>query len=137
MNPTPADIDRIASLTDPVLRNLQITQCYHELSNAMAALTGPLANWCTFATWASKQAGQSIRKEDLARTFEDLLIRSRSATNARHQLRRCDLGSLAGSPPAREHRQTHRRHHPVQRRALSEHGDVCGYCGIVIGEVVD
>ena len=90
MNPTPADIDRIASLTDPILRNLQITQCYHELSTAMTALTGPLANWCTFATWASKQAGQSIRKEDLARTFEDLLIRSRSATNAMDALAEAD-----------------------------------------------
>ena len=90
MNPTPADVDRIATLADPVLRNLQITQCYHELSTAMAALTGPLANWCTFATWASKQAGQSIRKEDLARTFEDLLVRSRSATNAMDTLAEAD-----------------------------------------------
>ena len=92
MTPTPtiADVDRIAALADPVVRNLQITQCYHELSMAMAALTGPLANWCTFATWASKQAGQSIRKEDLARTFEDLLVRSRSATNAMDALAEAD-----------------------------------------------
>lgn len=80
--PTLADVDRIAALADPVVRNLQITQCYHELSAAMAELTGPLANWCTFATWASKQAGQSIRQEDLSRTFEDLLDRSRSAAKA-------------------------------------------------------
>ena len=90
MNPTVADVERIAILADPVVRNLQITQCYHELSVAMAALTGPLANWCTFATWASKQAGQSIRKEDLARTFEDLLVRSRSATNAMDALAEAD-----------------------------------------------
>ena len=92
MNPTPtvADVDRIAALVDPVVRNLQITQCYHELSTAVAALTGPLANWCTFATWASKQAGQSIRKEDLARTFEALLVRSRSATNAIDALAEAD-----------------------------------------------
>ncbi len=31
-------------------------------------ILGPTANWSTFATWASKQAGQTIRKEDLART---------------------------------------------------------------------
>jgi hypothetical protein len=49
-----------------------------------------LANWCTFATWASKQAGQSIRKEDLARTFEDLLVRSRSATTALDALAEAD-----------------------------------------------
>jgi hypothetical protein len=80
--PTLADVDRIAALPDPVVRNLQITQCYHELSTAMASLTGPLANWCTFATWASKQAGQSIRHEDLSRTFEDLLSRSGGAARA-------------------------------------------------------
>jgi hypothetical protein len=84
--PKLADVDRIAALPDPVVRNLQITQCYHELSAAMAALTGPLANWCTFAAWASKQAGQSIRQEDLARTFEDLLAGSRSAARAMDNL---------------------------------------------------
>ena len=75
--PTVADVDRIAALADPVLRNLQITQCYCELSRAFAARTGGApANWCTFATWASKQAGQTIRKEDLARTFERLFAES-------------------------------------------------------------
>ncbi len=59
-------IDRIAALQDPVVRNLQITQSYHEISQAMAARTGACANWCTFATWASRQAGQTIRREDLA-----------------------------------------------------------------------
>ena len=67
--PDVADVDRIAALGDPVLRNLQITQCYHELSAALADRIGPGANWCTFATWASKQAGQTIRKEDITRTL--------------------------------------------------------------------
>ena len=71
--PTIDDIDRIANLEDPVLRNLQITQCYSELSRAFTLRTGYSANWCTFATWASKQAGQSIRKEDLRRTLERLI----------------------------------------------------------------
>jgi hypothetical protein len=80
--PTVADVERIAALTDPVVRNLQITQCYCELSRAFAQLTGGgPANWCTFATWASKQAGQTIRKEDLARTFERLFGHSRQATS--------------------------------------------------------
>jgi hypothetical protein len=70
--PSVADVDRIATLTDPVVRNLQITQCYQELSLAISARTGHHANWCTFAVWASKQAGQTIRKEDLARAFERL-----------------------------------------------------------------
>jgi hypothetical protein len=70
--PTPTDVDRIAALPDAVIRNLQITQCYHELAAAMAVrISG--ANWCTFATWASKQAGQTIRKEDFARLLENAL----------------------------------------------------------------
>src|SRR5688500_13927308 len=32
-----------------------------------------MANWCTFATWASKQAGETIRRDDLERTLEALL----------------------------------------------------------------
>lgn len=77
--PTPYDIERIAALTDPVIRNLQITQSYHELALVMTARTGMNANWCTFATWASKQAGQTIRREDFARTLEELLRRSPTA----------------------------------------------------------
>jgi len=69
--PTVEDVDRIACLDDPVLRNLQITQCYYEISQSVAQLTGYSANWCTFATWASKQAGQTIRMEDLIRAFEE------------------------------------------------------------------
>ena len=71
--PTTAEVRAIAALADPVVRNLRITQCYHELAVAVAALTGPGANWCTVATWASGQAGQSIRKEDLpTRALEEL-----------------------------------------------------------------
>ena len=71
--PASAEVDRIATLGDPVLRNLQITQCYHELASALAKRTSPHANWCTFATWASRQAGQTIRKEDLAQALEHSL----------------------------------------------------------------
>jgi hypothetical protein len=80
--PTVADVERVTALTDLVVRNLQITQSYGELSRAFAALTGGgPANWCTFATWASKQAGQTIRKEDLTRTFERLFGLSSQATS--------------------------------------------------------
>jgi hypothetical protein len=77
-----AEVDRIATLSDPVLRNLQITQCYHELSFVLAKRTGPWANWCTFATWASKQAGQTIRKEDLVRALEDILTATSTTMQA-------------------------------------------------------
>lgn len=71
--PAPVEVARIAALTSPVVRNLNITQAYYELSAAFAARTGTGANWCTFAAWASKQAGQTIRREDLLRTLEALL----------------------------------------------------------------
>jgi hypothetical protein len=81
--PTVADVERITALADPVLRNLQITQCYCELSRQFAARTGGgPANWCTFATWASKQAGQTIRREDLRRAFERVFSGSPEAASA-------------------------------------------------------
>ncbi len=80
--PTLAEVERIAALGDPIIRNLQITQGYHELSAALAERTGPSANWCAFATWASKQAGQTIRKEDLARTLESILNTAPETTQA-------------------------------------------------------
>jgi hypothetical protein len=80
--PTVADVERITAVADPVLRNLQITQCYHELAVAMAGLIGPGANWCSVATWASKQAGQSIRQEDLQRALQRRLRSSPDVADA-------------------------------------------------------
>lgn len=71
---SPSEVERIAVFENPVVRNLQITQSYHELSAAMAKRTGVCANWCTFATWASKQAGQTIRREDVTRALETILM---------------------------------------------------------------
>src|SRR5258705_3501994 len=68
--PALSEVGQIAALADPVVRNLQITQCYHELALVLAERTGPSANWCTFATWASNQAGVTIRKEDLAQALK-------------------------------------------------------------------
>lgn len=78
--PTVEDTIRIAGINDPVIRNLNITQGYYELSQAMLKYTDGNPNWCTFAIWASKQAGQSIRKEDLSRTFEQLFQHSPEIT---------------------------------------------------------
>ena len=71
--PTVSDVDAIGAIADPVIRNLRITQCYYELSYAVAERVSPGANWCTFATWASRQAGQTIRGEDFSRAVEDIL----------------------------------------------------------------
>jgi len=64
----------IAGVADAVPRNLQITQSYHDLSSAMHRwLGGRDANWCTFATWASKQAGAFIRNDEVPRGLRELL----------------------------------------------------------------
>jgi hypothetical protein len=80
--PTPDEIDRIARLSNPILRNLQITQCYYEISQSVAGFTGYSANWCTFATWGSKQAGQTIRQKDLIRAFEERFYLSNEVSAA-------------------------------------------------------
>ncbi len=89
MNPpyhVPAEVERIAGHPEPVLRNLRITQSYFELSALLAARTGSCANWCTFATWASAQAGQSIRREDLRRALEQVLADAPEARAAIEEL---------------------------------------------------
>ncbi len=63
--PTPDDVRRIAAIANPIIRNLEITYCYSRLAAALAARSGEGANWCTYATWASRQAGRTIRGEDL------------------------------------------------------------------------
>ncbi len=73
----PTDIDKIANMADPVLRNLLITQRYHDLSLALSETIGDGGvNWSTFATWASKTAGQSIRNEELPSFVKPLLVDS-------------------------------------------------------------
>jgi hypothetical protein len=69
-----ADIDAIVRLQDPVVRNLRITQSYHTLSARLAeVIDAGNANWSTFALWASKTAGESIRNEEVPRLVLDLL----------------------------------------------------------------
>jgi hypothetical protein len=54
------EVERIVAIADPAIRNLEITHCYSQLAGAVGG-----TNWCTFATWASRQAGRTIRGEDL------------------------------------------------------------------------
>src|SRR5215213_7488632 len=75
--PTVDEVRRIAAIENPVLRNLEITQCYSRLAAAFAELSGEGANWCTYATWASRQAGGTIRGEDLLERVSRELGRGR------------------------------------------------------------
>ena len=63
--PDVEEVTRIAGIANPVIRNLQITECSSRLAAAVAERGDRCSNWCTFATWASRQAGRTIRGEDL------------------------------------------------------------------------
>ena len=67
--PSVEEVRRIAAIADPVVRNLEITHCYWRLAAAFAEQGGEGANWCSYATWASRQAGRTIRGEDLLEHF--------------------------------------------------------------------
>jgi hypothetical protein len=99
------EIDAITAIADPVLRNLRITQCYFELSRAMAERVGAGANWCTFATWASKQAGQTIRGEDLSRSLDAIESQNAEAAHALHEIARF-ARSVGRSPGIEQIRRT-------------------------------
>ena len=75
--PTVDDVRRIVGIANPVIRNLEITQCYSRLSAAFATRVGEGANWCTYATWASRQAGRTIRGEDMLEHVQRELGRGR------------------------------------------------------------
>jgi hypothetical protein len=77
-------VGRIVALdAEPVRRNLLITQCYHDLSAGLARRLGAEnANWCTFATWASRTAGRFIRDEEVPAAFREVLVGSPRLTAA-------------------------------------------------------
>jgi hypothetical protein len=89
--PDPAEVRRIAGIRDPVIRNLEITHCYWRLAGAVAQRTGAGANWCTFATWASKQAGSTIRGEDSTALLRERLGRRRELLHPVRSLWRWSL----------------------------------------------
>jgi hypothetical protein len=104
------DVRRIAAIENPVLRNLEITHCYSRLAAAFAARSGDGANWCTYATWASRQAGRTIRGEDLVERLGHRLGEGRwllhpVATLWRRLLRRglFQRGTLVGRLTAELH----------------------------------
>src|SRR5262249_31788265 len=63
---TVAQANEISAMTDPALRNLKITQGYHDLKIALTRLFGAKnVTWCAYATWASKTAGTFIRGDEV------------------------------------------------------------------------
>jgi hypothetical protein len=94
--PGQEEIDRIIRMTDPVLRNLHITQTYHVLTSALTDLLGEEdVSWCAHATWASKTAGFFIRKEVVPGLLRDLLERADAMTRSMGMLQGQLLGMWA------------------------------------------
>jgi hypothetical protein len=67
VSPTYDDWQRIVQLDDqPVLRNLLITEGYHDLSIGFARMLGEEnVTWFSFASWSSKVVGQFIQNQEL------------------------------------------------------------------------
>jgi hypothetical protein len=79
-------VEEIAGMTDPVLRNLHITQRYHELAIGLRdAGVGEDATWCAFAVWASKTAGATIRGEVLPARVRQLLVDNGATQDILHR----------------------------------------------------
>ena len=72
---SPDDVRRVVALDDQaVLRNLFITQGYHDVSLAILERSGGGdMNWCTLGSWASKTAGTFIRDDEVPSVFRKLL----------------------------------------------------------------
>lgn len=71
---SPEAVRAVIANRDPVRRNLQITQSYHELTVAFDPFFGGAdAVWCGFATYASRQAGRFIRNEEVPKRLRRFL----------------------------------------------------------------
>lgn len=91
----PDDVRRVVALDDDVfLRNLFITQGYHDLSRAIVALTGGAdINWCTLGSWASRTAGTFIRDEQVPAVFRKLLESDAAVPGLREVQQLLNLGA--------------------------------------------
>lgn len=99
--PSADDVARIAAMRDPVLRNLLITDAYARLAAALRRRGPTCANWCTFATWASRQAGQSIRGEDMVESLRARLRLPARVTHPIHSMWRKVLARGLFNPDTR------------------------------------
>jgi hypothetical protein len=79
---TVAEAQAISAMKDPKLRNLKITQAYHDLKIALTRLFGDRnVTWCAYATWASKTAGSFIRGEEVPGLIRDYVEQATHVTS--------------------------------------------------------
>ncbi|MCP3097528.1 hypothetical protein LZ198_01420 [Myxococcus sp. K15C18031901] len=97
-SPTRADVEAVVHLEDPVLRNLHVTQTYHQLQVALTDVFGEDdVSWCGFATWTSKTAGVLIRKDVLPELLTELMARADALTRSLAELQERLLGAWGAS----------------------------------------
>jgi hypothetical protein len=93
----------IAGLSDPVVRNLCITQRYHQFAVALRdAGLGQDATWCAFAVWASKTAGTTIRGEVLPARAKDVLTDNEATETLLHRFNH-GIGGWAARRLSQDH----------------------------------
>jgi hypothetical protein len=69
-------IQSVVERENLVFRNLQVTQGYYRISRGMRkCVSSKNVNWCTFATHASKTAGQALRHELMPRLLKSAMLR--------------------------------------------------------------
>ena len=121
-----ARVKEIARMTDPVIRNLHITQGYHDLAGQMGAIVGAEnASWATFGCWASKTAGTFIRHEELPRFVRRMLERHPELASHSERIRAEATEVAAGLANALRH--------PV-RTAASAVARISTHTALYIGE---
>ena len=110
--PSVDEVRQIVAIANPVIRNLRITHCYSRLAAAFAARSGDGANWCSYATWASRQAGRTVRGEDLLEHLGNRFARHRWALHPIRTLWRRLLRHGLFQPETRIGRLTAELHTP-------------------------
>ena len=110
--PSVEEVRQIVAIANPVIRNLRITHCYSRLAAAFAARSGDGANWCSYATWASRQAGRTVRGEDLLEHLGNRFARHRWALHPIRTLWRRLLRHGLFQPETRIGRLTAELHTP-------------------------
>ncbi len=68
--PSPEAVAHVAAMQDLIARNNEVTRGYYLYSQRMRTYFPDEVSWVTLATWASAQAGRTVRKEDMLRTLE-------------------------------------------------------------------
>ncbi len=71
---TEESVRSIVAIADVAVRNLWITQSYANLGERLSCVLNADHTWCTFAVWASRTAGVSIREDELPAFVNELLL---------------------------------------------------------------